>query len=189
MRLDDLYLWYLGDPASPRYVGALKLVSAAKGVSLHYGEEWLAKAKGFALSEDLPLVDNEFLTPGRLAAVAQRAVGAVGDARPDRWGQKVIRFVHRPKRLSLIRRVTGFERCSVGTETPIRFAQVFNDSLRRKRATARSAPSFSMAPLPIQCTAVWALGPSSAVASLRHTAAGALATHAVLKRDKGITGR
>ena len=100
MRLDDLYLWYLGDPATPRYVGALKLVSAGKGVSLHYGKEWLAN--GFALSEDLPLVDNEFLPPGRQAADVQRAVGAVDDARPDRWGEKVIRFVAKPKRLSLM---------------------------------------------------------------------------------------
>ena len=100
MRLDDLYLWYLEDPATPQYVGALKLVAAGKGVSLHYGREWLAN--GFALSEDLPLVDNEFLPPGRLAADAQRAVGAVDDARPDRWGEKVIRFVDRPKRLSLM---------------------------------------------------------------------------------------
>lgn len=100
MRLDDLHLWHLEDPATPRYVGALKLVSAGKGVSLHYGEEWLAH--GFALSEDLPLVDNEFLPPGRLAGDAQRAVGAVDDARPDRWGEKVIRFVDKPKRLSLM---------------------------------------------------------------------------------------
>ncbi|MES2092047.1 MAG: HipA domain-containing protein [Pseudomonadota bacterium] len=100
MRLDDLYLWYLGDPATPRYVGALKLVAAGKGVSLHYGTEWLAS--GFALSEDLPLIDNEFLPPGRLFADAPRAVGAVDDARPDRWGEKVIRFVEKPKRLSLM---------------------------------------------------------------------------------------
>jgi serine/threonine-protein kinase HipA len=100
MRLDDLYLWYLGDPDTPRYVGALKLASAGKGVSLHYGSEWLTT--GFALSEDLPLIDTEFLPPGRLAADAQRAVGAVDDARPDRWGEKVIRFVDKPKRLSLM---------------------------------------------------------------------------------------
>lgn len=100
MRLDDLYLWHLGDPTTPRYVGALKLVSAGKGVSLLYGKEWLAH--GFALSEDLPLVENEFLPPGRLAADAQRAVGAIDDARPDRWGEKVIRFVMKPKRLSLM---------------------------------------------------------------------------------------
>ena len=100
MGLDDLHLWYLADPANPRYVGALKLVSAGKGVSLHYGADWLAH--GFPLSEDLPLVDTEFLPPGRLSADAQRAVGAVDDARPDRWGEKVIRFVDRPKRLSLM---------------------------------------------------------------------------------------
>jgi serine/threonine-protein kinase HipA len=100
MRLDDLYLWYLGDPSAPRHVGALKLVSAGKGVSLHYGEQWLTH--GFALSEDLPLVDIEHMPPGRLAADAQRAVGAVDDARPDRWGEKVIRFVDKPKRLSLM---------------------------------------------------------------------------------------
>ncbi len=100
MRFDDLYLWYLRDPAAPRYVGALKLVSTGKGVSLQYGKEWLAS--GFALSEDLPLVDTEFLPPGRLAADTQRAVGAVDDARPDRWGEKVIRFVDKPKRLSLM---------------------------------------------------------------------------------------
>ncbi|MDI1260568.1 hypothetical protein [Aquabacterium sp.] len=100
MRLDDLYLWYLDDPAKARYVGALKLVSAGKGVSLHYSKEWLTN--GFALSEDLPLVNTEFLPPARLATDAQRAVGAVDDARPDRWGEKVIRFVDKPKRLSLM---------------------------------------------------------------------------------------
>ena len=99
MRLDDLYLWYLGNP-TPRYVGALKLVAAGKGVSLHYAGDWLAS--GFALSEDLPLVDNEFSPPGRLSANAPRAVGAVDDARPDRWGEKVIRFVDKPKRTSLM---------------------------------------------------------------------------------------
>lgn len=100
MRLDDLYLWHLADPTTPRYIGALKLVSAGKGVSLHYGEDWLAS--GFALSEDLPLIDTEFLPPGRLTADAPRAVGAVDDARPDRWGEKVIRYVVNPRRHSLM---------------------------------------------------------------------------------------
>lgn len=100
MRLDDLYLWYLENPAAPRYVGSLKLVSSGKGVSLHYGQDWLSH--GFALSEDLPLLDNEFLPPGRLSSDVQRAVGAVDDARPDRWGEKVIRFVDKPQRFSLM---------------------------------------------------------------------------------------
>lgn len=100
MRLDELHLWYLQDPAAPRYVGALRLVAAGKGVSLRYNRQWLDS--GFALSEDLPLADIEYLPPGRIEAAMQRAVGAVDDARPDRWGEKVIRFVDRPKRLSLM---------------------------------------------------------------------------------------
>lgn len=100
MRLDDLHLWYLGDPAQPRLIGALKLVGAGKGVSLRYAPAWLAG--GFALSEDLPLIDIEHLPPARLMADGPRAVGAVDDARPDRWGEKVIRFVDRPARLSLM---------------------------------------------------------------------------------------
>lgn len=99
MRFDDLFLWYLGND-EPRYVGALKLVAAGKGVSLHYDAGWLAS--GFALSEDLPLVDIEFLPAGRLSVNTARAVGAVDDARPDRWGEKVIRFVDKPKRVSLM---------------------------------------------------------------------------------------
>ncbi len=100
MQLNELFLWFLADPSKPRYVGALNLVSAGKGVSLHYGPEW--RASGFALSEDLPLVNTEFLPQGRLGADAPRAVGAVDDARPDRWGEKVIRFVDKPQRLSLM---------------------------------------------------------------------------------------
>jgi len=76
------------------------LIAAGKGVSLRYHKEWLRT--GFALSEDLPLIDTEFLPPARLASDAERAVGAVDDARPDRWGEKVIRFLDRPKRLSLM---------------------------------------------------------------------------------------
>jgi serine/threonine-protein kinase HipA len=100
MRLDELHLWYLGDPASPRYVGALRLIATGKGVALRYHEGWLRA--GFALSEDLPLIDTEHLPPARLASDGERAVGAIDDARPDRWGEKVIRFLDRPKRLSLM---------------------------------------------------------------------------------------
>jgi len=100
MRLDTLHLWYLGEPSSPRHVGTLRLVEAGKGVSLHYGADWLAS--GFPLSEDLPLVDVEHLPRSRLAAGAPMAAGAVDDARPDRWGERVIQYVDRPKRLSLM---------------------------------------------------------------------------------------
>jgi serine/threonine-protein kinase HipA len=95
MRHDALYLWFLGDPAAPRYVGRLRLVDAGKGVSLHYGAEWLAS--GFPLSEDLVLVDIEHLPRWK-----NMAVGAVDDARPDRWGERVIQYIDRPGRLSIM---------------------------------------------------------------------------------------
>lgn len=64
MHLDELYWWFLGDSGHPRYVGELSLASVGKGVALRYGQQWLRT--GFALSEDLPLVEMGFLPPGRL---------------------------------------------------------------------------------------------------------------------------
>jgi serine/threonine-protein kinase HipA len=76
-------------------IGRLRLVDAGKGVSLQYGPEWLAS--GFPLSEDLPLTDLEQLPRWR-----GMAVGAVDDARPDRWGERVIQFLDKPARLSIM---------------------------------------------------------------------------------------
>ncbi len=95
MRHDNLYLWLLVDPAAPRYVGKLRLVDAGKGVSLQYGADW--QASGFPLSEDLLLVDIEQLPRWRGVAV-----GAVDDARPDRWGERVIQYLDKPARLSIM---------------------------------------------------------------------------------------
>ena len=95
MKFNDLYLWYVGEPQTPRYVGELHLVDAGKGVSLKYGQEWLKH--GFMLSDDLPLVDIEFFPP-----IKNTAVGAVDDARPDRWGELVIQYVDKPERLSIM---------------------------------------------------------------------------------------
>jgi serine/threonine-protein kinase HipA len=92
---DELFLWWLGDPARPMPVGSLRTVRAAQGVSLRYNAEWLRS--GFPLSEDLPLKDMEFLP-----AEKESAAGAVDDARPDRWGERVIRVIDKPPRLSLM---------------------------------------------------------------------------------------
>jgi serine/threonine-protein kinase HipA len=92
---DRLYLWSLLDPARPVPVGELNLVRSNQGVSLKYCTHWLEQ--GAALSEDLPLTDQEFLPAQR-----NTAVGAVDDARPDRWGERVIRFIDKPPRLSLL---------------------------------------------------------------------------------------
>lgn len=92
---DRLYLWSLLDPVRPGVVGELNLVRSSQGVSLKYLPHWLEH--GFELSEDLPLIDQEFLPLERNVAA-----GAVDDARPDRWGERVIRFIDKPARLSLL---------------------------------------------------------------------------------------
>ena len=93
--VDRLYLWSLLEPARPIAVGELDLVRSNQGVSLRYLAHWLEH--GFELSEDLPLIDQQFLPVER-----NTAVGAVDDARPDRWGERVIRFIDKPGRLSLL---------------------------------------------------------------------------------------
>jgi serine/threonine-protein kinase HipA len=95
MRHDDLHLWFLANPAAPRFVGQLRLVDAGKGVSLQYGPDWLAS--GFPLSEDLLLVGIE-----QLPRWKGMAVGAIDDARPDRWGERVIQYIDKPARLSIM---------------------------------------------------------------------------------------
>ena len=81
---DQLFLWLLTRPEQPLLIGELNTVAHSRGVSLRYAE-WLAR--GFALSEDLPLLDEEFLPREK-----DSAAGAVDDARPDRWGERVIRL-------------------------------------------------------------------------------------------------
>src|SRR4030081_3439420 len=90
-----LYLWLLTQPEQPVLIGELNLVRSTQGVSLRYTDPWLRG--GFSLSEDLPLIDEEFLPEEKGVAA-----GAVDDARPDRWGERVIRFIDKPKRLSLL---------------------------------------------------------------------------------------
>ena len=90
-----LYLWLLTRPQRPVPIGELNLIRVSQGVSLRYHDSWLQR--GFPLSEDLPLIDEEFLPTEKGVAV-----GAVDDARPDRWGERVIRFIDKPARLSLL---------------------------------------------------------------------------------------
>lgn len=94
-RFDALWLWFLGQSASPQLVGELRLLTVGKSVSLTYAASWIAR--GFRLSEDLPLVEMEHLPVEK-----GMAAGAVDDARPDRWGERVIQFLDKPPRLSLM---------------------------------------------------------------------------------------
>lgn len=92
---DQLWLWWLADPANPRLVGEISLVQRLRSVALKYGGQWLQS--GFALSEDLPLSPELFVPAER-----DVACGAVDDARPDRWGERVIRKFEPSARLSLL---------------------------------------------------------------------------------------
>jgi len=93
---DQLFLWWLAQPEQAVLIGTLEMVRSLRGVSLRYAPGWVER--GFALSEDLPLLaGQEFLPRAR-----DTAAGAVDDARPDRWGERVIRFLDRPPRLSLL---------------------------------------------------------------------------------------
>lgn len=92
---DRLFLWWLGDPAQPRQVGELRAAAGGRSVSLRYALGWLRS--GFALSEDLPLAEG-LIVPREKDCAA----GAVDDARPDRWGERLIRKFEVTPRLSLL---------------------------------------------------------------------------------------
>jgi serine/threonine-protein kinase HipA len=90
-------LWWLADVQAPKRIGTLSLQDQRRKVALSYDPAWMAAAQGFALSEDLPLQAGLMLPAER-----DTAVGAVDDARPDQWGERVIRLIERPARLSLL---------------------------------------------------------------------------------------
>jgi serine/threonine-protein kinase HipA len=92
---DRLHLWLLIQADRPQPVGEISLVRSMQGVSLRYGEGW--RTRGFPLSEDLPVIGGEILPVEK-----GTAAGAIDDARPDRWGERVIRFIDKPPRLSLL---------------------------------------------------------------------------------------
>lgn len=93
---DVMSVWWLGQSAtSPRLIGQLMLAEGNRKVGLQYAPAWIQQ--GFALSEDLPLAQGVYLPKER-----DMAAGAVDDSRPDRWGERVIRNLYKPARLSVL---------------------------------------------------------------------------------------
>jgi serine/threonine-protein kinase HipA len=89
---DHLYAWLLMDPQHPQFIG--EIIRQTNGdVGLQYAPTWLAT--GFALSDDMPLGTQTF-TPVHRNGRLPGAPGALDDARPDRWGEKVIRYLYKP---------------------------------------------------------------------------------------------
>lgn len=92
---DQPYVWALVNPMSPMLVGELGLSSLVPDcATFTYDAQW----RYFPLSEDLPLLHGQAFTAGERAS----APGALDDARPDRWGERIIRHIDRPARLSIL---------------------------------------------------------------------------------------
>lgn len=62
---DHLSFWYLSNPSQPRLVGELSLASGGRAESLRYSPDWLRT--GFALSEELPLIEDLFVPREKIA--------------------------------------------------------------------------------------------------------------------------
>ncbi|HEX5783237.1 MAG TPA: type II toxin-antitoxin system HipA family toxin [Burkholderiaceae bacterium] len=92
---DQLYVWAMVNPAAPTLVGELRLSQlVADCATFTYDTQWWQ----FPLSEDLPLIPDQTFTAGERGS----APGALNDARPDRWGERIIRHIDRPARLSIL---------------------------------------------------------------------------------------
>ena len=92
---DLLYLWALVNPAAPTLVGELGLSALQPDcATFAYDATWWQ----LPLSEDLPLVAGQVFSANEKGS----APGAIDDARPDRWGERIIRQVERPARLSVL---------------------------------------------------------------------------------------
>lgn len=92
---DQLYVWALLNPAAPTLVGEVSLSRlVADCATFSYAPGWW----NFPLSEDLPMVAGQTFSAGE----KNTAPGALDDARPDRWGERIIRHIDRPARLSIL---------------------------------------------------------------------------------------
>ena len=92
---DTLYVWALVNPANPVLAGSVRLSQLAPNcATFTYAQDWWQ----FALSENLPLVAGQVFSAG----LKDSAPGAIDDARPDRWGERIIRHIDRPARLSIL---------------------------------------------------------------------------------------
>ncbi|UXN57729.1 type II toxin-antitoxin system HipA family toxin [Phyllobacterium zundukense] len=92
-RATSIAVWYLGDVLNPRLVGRVRLESSNRRCLLDLDDEW--RKSGFEPSPDLTLDKKTHAPLGEMLAP-----GALDDAMPDRWGERMIRVVSRPSRMS-----------------------------------------------------------------------------------------
>lgn len=92
-RGNSLAVWFLENPDAPRLVGRVKLEVSNRRCLLELDDAW--RREGFPLSPDLVL-DKRVHVPLK----DMTAPGASEDAMPDRWGERMIRVISRPSRMS-----------------------------------------------------------------------------------------
>lgn len=90
---DHLSVWNLADPKQPVRIGEVRLIAGNRGLSFTYDPNWIAN--GHPLSGDMPLQTAPLVPKDR-----DLGLGAISDAMPDRWGEKAIRYLDRPKRVT-----------------------------------------------------------------------------------------
>ena len=89
---ERLYAWMPSDPKNHRLAGEISRQNNGD-VGLTYDPIWLET--GLTVSDDMPLVAQTW-TPVHHSGRQPGAPGALDDARPDRWGEKVIRYLYKP---------------------------------------------------------------------------------------------
>lgn len=94
---DEMFVWWLAEPSSPVLVGTLSTIQRTPGAAFEYAPTWLEGTHAIRLSEDMPLKPARYLPVER-----DGAPGAIDDARPDRWGERIIRRFDNPLRLSVL---------------------------------------------------------------------------------------
>ena len=92
---DRLYVWALVDPSNPVLVGEVSLSRLVPDCAAF---SYAPAGWSCPLSEDLPIVAGQSFSAGQRGS----APGALDDARPDRWGERIIRHIDHPARLSIL---------------------------------------------------------------------------------------
>lgn len=88
---ENLFVWSLTEPTNPVRVGEMRLTPDRRDVFFMYDASWIKD--GYPLSGDMPLHRNVIVPKNR-----GLGLGAINDAMPDRWGERAIRFLDKPKR-------------------------------------------------------------------------------------------
>lgn len=93
MSADTLTVWNLANPCQPILVGTVSLVAQNRGLMFSYAPDWIAN--GYPLSGDMPLQRAAIIPLSQ-----NDGLGAINDAMPDRWGERAIRYLDRPQRIT-----------------------------------------------------------------------------------------